>query len=132
MDSAYRYGGDEFTVILPGAPKKEAAQVAERIKKSFKTMPYLQGINLSIGLVEFDPQYDLTAFIQHADEAMYSAKKLGGNQIFIFPGKISKLRPREPASSFFLLSPFSLLLLNPSIPPVKNLGRRSRILQEIV
>jgi diguanylate cyclase (GGDEF)-like protein/PAS domain S-box-containing protein len=84
VDSAYRYGGDEFTVILPGAPKKEAAQVAERIKKSFKTMPYLQGINLSIGLVEFDPQYDLTAFIQHADEAMYSAKKMGGNQIFIY------------------------------------------------
>jgi len=84
MDSAYRYGGDEFTVILPGAPKKEAAQVAERIKKSFKTIPYLQGINLSIGLVEFDPQYDLTAFIQHADEAMYSAKKMGGNQIFVY------------------------------------------------
>jgi len=87
MDSAYRYGGDEFTVILPGAPKKEAAQVAERIKKSFKTMPYLQEINLSIGLVEFDPQYDLTAFIQHADQAMYSAKKMGGNQIFIYHKK---------------------------------------------
>jgi diguanylate cyclase (GGDEF)-like protein/PAS domain S-box-containing protein len=85
MDSAYRYGGDEFTVILPGVGKKEAARVAERIKKSFKTMPYLQETNLSIGLVEFDPQYDLTGFIQHADEAMYSAKKLGGNQVFIFP-----------------------------------------------
>ncbi len=87
MDSAYRYGGDEFTVILPGAGKKEAAQVAERIKKSFKTMPYLREINLSIGLVEFEPQYDLTAFIQHADEAMYSAKKMGGNQVFIYRRK---------------------------------------------
>jgi diguanylate cyclase (GGDEF)-like protein len=85
MDSAFRYGGDEFTVILPGASKGEASQVAERIKKSFKTMPYLQEINLSIGLVEFKPQYDLTAFIQHADEAMYSAKKRGGNQIFTYP-----------------------------------------------
>ena len=86
MDSAYRYGGDEFTVVLPGARKEEAAQVAERIKKSFKTIPYLQQIDLSIGLVQFDPQYDLTAFIQRADEAMYSAKKMGGNQIFICPG----------------------------------------------
>ncbi|MGD0624356.1 MAG: diguanylate cyclase, partial [Thermodesulfobacteriota bacterium] len=84
MDSAYRYGGDEFTVVLPGASKEEAAQVAERIKKSFKPMPYLQQIDLSIGLVQFDPQYDLTAFIQHADEAMYSAKKMGGNRIFIY------------------------------------------------
>ena len=74
MDSAYRYGGDEFTVILPGAPKKEAAQVAERIRKSFKTMPYLQEINLSIGLAEFDPQYDLTAFIQHADQDRKSTR----------------------------------------------------------
>jgi diguanylate cyclase (GGDEF)-like protein/PAS domain S-box-containing protein len=85
MDSAYRYGGDEFTVVLPGAGKEEAVQVAERIKRSFKTMSYLQQIDLSIGLVQFDPQYDLTAFIQHADEAMYSAKKMGGNRIFTYP-----------------------------------------------
>lgn len=83
MDSAYRYGGDEFTVILQGATKEEGARVAERIKKTFKTMDYLQEMNLSIGLVQYDPQYDLTAFIQRADEAMYSAKKMGGNQIFI-------------------------------------------------
>jgi len=55
MDSAYRYGGDEFTVILPGAGKAEAAQVADRIRKSFTHTPYLQQIKLSIGLVEFDP-----------------------------------------------------------------------------
>jgi diguanylate cyclase (GGDEF)-like protein/PAS domain S-box-containing protein len=83
MDSAYRYGGDEFTVILPGAGKAEAAQVADRIRKSFTHTPYLQQIKLSIGLVEFDPQYDLTNFVKHADEAMYTAKKMGGNQIFI-------------------------------------------------
>ena len=83
MDSAYRYGGDEFTVILPGAGKAEAAQVADRIRKSFTHTPYLQQIKLSIGLVEFDPQYDLTNFVKAADEAMYTAKKMGGNQIFI-------------------------------------------------
>jgi len=83
MDSAYRYGGDEFTVILPGATQVEASQVAERIRKTFENTPYLQQIKLSIGLVEFDPQYDLTNFVKHADEAMYTAKKRGGNQIFI-------------------------------------------------
>ena len=83
MDSAYRYGGDEFTVILPGATRVEATQVAERIRKTFETTPYLQQIKLSIGLVEFDPQYDLTNFVKYADEAMYTAKKMGGNQIFI-------------------------------------------------
>jgi diguanylate cyclase (GGDEF)-like protein/PAS domain S-box-containing protein len=83
MDSAYRYGGDEFTVILPGATRVEATQVAERIRKTFETTPYLQQIKLSIGLVEFDPQYDLTNFVKYADEAMYTAKKMGGNRIFI-------------------------------------------------
>jgi diguanylate cyclase (GGDEF)-like protein/PAS domain S-box-containing protein len=83
MDSAYRYGGDEFTVILPGATQVEASQVAERIRKTFENTLYLQQIKLSIGLVEFDPQYDLTNFVKHADEAMYTAKKKGGNQIFI-------------------------------------------------
>jgi len=83
MDSAYRYGGDEFTVILPGATQVEASQVAERIRKTFENTPYLQQIKLSIGLVEFDPQYDLSNFVKHADEAMYTAKKRGGNQIFI-------------------------------------------------
>jgi diguanylate cyclase (GGDEF)-like protein len=70
MDSAYRYGGDEFTVILPGATQVEASQVAERIRKTFEKTPYLQQIKLSIGLVEFNPQYDLTNFVKHADEAM--------------------------------------------------------------
>ena len=85
MDSAYRYGGDEFTVILPGATQDEGAQVAERIRKTLESTPYLQRIRLSIGLVEYDPQYDLTHFVKHADEAMYTAKKMGGNRIFLLP-----------------------------------------------
>jgi diguanylate cyclase (GGDEF)-like protein/PAS domain S-box-containing protein len=87
VDSAYRYGGDEFTVILPGAGKEEAAQVAERIRYAFRKNPHLQQTSLSIGLVQFSPQFDLTTFIQRADEAMYTAKKLGGNQIYIRPAE---------------------------------------------
>ena len=40
-------------------------------------------LELSIGLIEFDPEYDLTTIVKRADEAMYTAKKMGGNQIFI-------------------------------------------------
>jgi diguanylate cyclase (GGDEF)-like protein/PAS domain S-box-containing protein len=98
MDSAYRYGGDEFTVILPGAGKAEGTQVAERIKKTLDKTPYLQKIKLSIGLVEFDPQYDLTSFIKRADEAMYAAKKMGGNQISIGPGQGPRSEPSEERS----------------------------------
>lgn len=83
VDSAYRYGGDEFTVILPGAGEKQGVRVAERIKKSLGKLPGLQEISLSMGLVEFDFQFDMTVFIKRADEAMYTAKKLRGNQIFV-------------------------------------------------
>jgi len=85
VDSAYRYGGDEFTVILPGAGKEEAVRVAERLRSTFRKNPTLQQTSLSIGLVQFSPQFDLTALIQRADEAMYTAKKQGGNQIYIRP-----------------------------------------------
>ena len=91
MDSAYRYGGDEFTVILPGATQNEGVRVAERIKKSVENNPSLQQIKLSIGLVEFDPLYDPTKFVKHADEAMYTAKKMGGNRIYIRPREDHKM-----------------------------------------
>lgn len=83
MDSAYRYGGDEFTVILPGTRKDQGVRVAERIRKSVKKIPDLPEIALSIGLVEFAPHFDLTSFIKRADEAMYAAKKLGGDQTYL-------------------------------------------------
>ena len=89
MDSAFRYGGDEFTVILPGAHKKEGTLVAERIRRSFEKIPYLRQTSLSIGLVEFDTHYDLTTFVNHADAAMYTAKKKGGNQISAFPPEMA-------------------------------------------
>jgi GGDEF domain-containing protein len=69
---------------LPGARKKEGTLVAERIRKSFEKIPYLKHTSLSIGLVEFQTSYDLTAFVNHADVAMYAAKKRGGNQIAVF------------------------------------------------
>jgi diguanylate cyclase (GGDEF)-like protein/PAS domain S-box-containing protein len=86
MDSAYRYGGDEFTVILPGAKKEQGLRVAERIRKAVKKLPEMNEITLSIGLVEFAPHLDLTAMIKRADEAMYAAKKMGGDQIFTTKG----------------------------------------------
>lgn len=84
MDSAYRYGGDEFTIILPGAGKEEAGQVAQRVRRTFRLIPALKHISLSIGLVEFDPASDLTTFVKHADDAMYAAKKAGGDRVNIF------------------------------------------------
>jgi len=85
-DTAYRYGGDEFIVVLPQTRGDQARNVAERIRQCFPAV-YAdvvpdRNINttLSVGVVQYRPGEDLSAFIQRADEAMYRAKKTGGNQ----------------------------------------------------
>jgi diguanylate cyclase (GGDEF)-like protein len=84
-DTAYRYGGDEFMVILPQTLGNEARNVAERIRARFpaeysRREPDRIDTTLSIGVVEYQPREDLSEFVKRADQAMYKAKRQGGNQ----------------------------------------------------
>jgi two-component system cell cycle response regulator len=85
-DTAYRYGGDEFMVLLPETRVNEASKVAERIRALFPGVSS-HGVpddtvdtTLSIGVVEYHRGEDLSEFVKRADRAMYKAKKQGGNQ----------------------------------------------------
>ncbi|MCX8119090.1 MAG: diguanylate cyclase [Desulfobacterota bacterium] len=80
VDSGYRYGGDEFAVLLIGATRDQALQIAERIRQSIQEAGFDQ-ITVSMGLSEFQEQFDLERFVKAADEAMYVAKHGGGNRI---------------------------------------------------
>ncbi len=87
MDSAYRYGGEEFTVILPETKGQEALAVAERIRAAVETeclsprsdtkIP----ITISIGVTGFYPKEKIETFVKRADEAMYLSKKQGRNRV---------------------------------------------------
>jgi two-component system, cell cycle response regulator len=88
MDSAYRYGGEEFTVLLPETEGGEAAKVAERIRAAVASeLFYLQAdappvhITISIGVTEFNLHEAVTVFVQRADKAMYQSKQAGRNRI---------------------------------------------------
>ena len=87
LDTAYRYGGEEFTVILPETSGEEAVLVAERIRKTvgaekFKPEPGKQlGITISIGAAQYSPEEQLSTFIQRADKAMYLSKQQGRNRV---------------------------------------------------
>jgi diguanylate cyclase (GGDEF)-like protein len=87
LDTAYRYGGEEFTVILPETNCEEAKTVAERIRnavKADKFAPKAQNevtITISIGVTEYSPEEELSAFIQRADKAMYTSKQEGRNKV---------------------------------------------------
>ncbi len=87
LDSAYRYGGEEFTVILPETSCEEAHTVAQRIKSALKAENFIpkQGkeaqITISIGVTEYSPDEQLSEFIQRADKAMYLSKGKGRNKV---------------------------------------------------
>lgn len=82
VDTGYRYGGDEFAVILPYSDEDEASEVAERIKKTFNDFR-LEGTSLSIGLAQLDMEEEVDDFVTRADSAMYFAKGAGGNRLHI-------------------------------------------------
>jgi diguanylate cyclase (GGDEF)-like protein len=83
VDWGFRYGGDEFTVILPETSKKDATIVAERIRKAFEKSKFDE-TTLSIGVAQYDLENNLDILIKHADESMYKAKNQGGNRTEIY------------------------------------------------
>jgi diguanylate cyclase (GGDEF)-like protein len=81
VDSGYRYGGDEFAVLLIGASLDQALAIAERIRSSIEQAGF-QEITVSIGLVEFQDHFNLEKFVKSADNAMYVVKQSGGNRVY--------------------------------------------------
>jgi two-component system, cell cycle response regulator len=84
VDSGFRFGGDEFAVLLIGASLDQALAIAERVRSSIEKAGY-PNITVSIGLAEFQDHFDIEAFIKSADDAMYKAKQLGGNRMYMGP-----------------------------------------------
>jgi len=91
MDTAYRYGGEEFTVILPETNNQDAIIVAERIRRTIETETFTPSsgekitITVSIGTTEYEPEERISSFVQRADKALYISKELGRNRVSSLP-----------------------------------------------
>ncbi len=75
VDLAFRYGGDEFAIILPNAEKENAEKVAYRIAEKVKEN--FNNLEISIGISSLENHKTFKEFINSADYAMYSAKNKG-------------------------------------------------------
>jgi len=81
VDSGYRYGGDEFAVLLVSATLDQAMPIAERLRISIEQAGF-QDISVSIGVTEFHPDYSLREFVRLTDDSLYAAKHSGGNRVY--------------------------------------------------
>jgi len=79
-DGVYRYGGDEFTVILKNTDEEGAYRIAERIRKEVEKNT---NTTVSIGGSYFFVAYTATELMREADKKLYIAKKLGKNRTVI-------------------------------------------------
>ncbi|MCR5202120.1 MAG: sensor domain-containing diguanylate cyclase [Lachnospiraceae bacterium] len=84
--TAYRWGGEEFVVILPNADLDECAAKAEEIRKKLENSACnVNGISIpvtmSFGCVEFDKEKSIEENIEKADNNLYQAKETGRNKV---------------------------------------------------
>ena len=85
VDSVYRYGGDEFAVIIPHAEHEQAMMVAKRLRSKFNSSN-LGPASLSMGMAQLDGrlkslEQDLENLLRTADQYLYMSKNNGGDQI---------------------------------------------------
>jgi len=91
VDVVGRYGGEEFLIVLPETDVDAAASLAEKLRRlvARSTVVLDDGIvataTLSAGVAGgFGSHLDLEALVRDADNAMYSAKALGRDQVYVF------------------------------------------------
>jgi len=98
-DLSFRYGGDEFFVVLPETNREQALIVAEKIRKAFnERWPFdSKGKNtetfrvtLSMGMIQHTDETDPLELIHKVDLMIYAAKKAGGNRVMVHPAQQGK------------------------------------------
>ncbi|MFH1759750.1 MAG: sensor domain-containing diguanylate cyclase [bacterium] len=82
LDNGFRYGGDEFVVLLPEADIAGAKVIAGRIINLYNTKKF-SNTSLSIGISQIRKDQDEEEIVKIVDKAMYSAKREGGNRVHI-------------------------------------------------
>jgi diguanylate cyclase (GGDEF)-like protein len=90
--AVYRFGGEEFTILLPGLGETQAFELAERLRERIGTTPLshrgriLGTVNVSIGLAEAPQGGPVATLLTRADAALLAAKAGGRNRTVVSSG----------------------------------------------
>jgi len=90
-DTAYRYGGEEIAILLPRSRLKQAAGIAERLRRLIESQKVrgaegkLVQVTVSLGVAQYQAGDDATKLFQRADRRLYRAKSNGRNQVVPAP-----------------------------------------------
>lgn len=84
-DLAFRYGGEEFLVLLPHCDEQEGLRIAEQIRSHIECNQLERmkglGLTISIGLTQYQVDESFDRAVSRADAALYQAKSQGRNRV---------------------------------------------------
>lgn len=93
-DLAFRYGGEELALLLPGVTLEQGTTIAERVRDQLRTMTFVSrgepvNVTASFGVVEASEMHlgaeaSSEAFVTAADEALYAAKSAGRDRVGVW------------------------------------------------
>ncbi len=78
IDGVYRFGGDEFAIVLPETDLEAARHIVKRIRHSFACLPNRAEVTLSMGMAIYREE-PLHEFFDRVDHLLYDIKESGGN-----------------------------------------------------
>jgi diguanylate cyclase (GGDEF)-like protein len=82
FDRLFRYGGEEFVLLLPDAPLAAALAVAEQLRALMQAArPLNEEVTVSIGVAELGEKQAQDEWLRAADGALYAAKNAGRNRV---------------------------------------------------
>ena len=100
-DQLYRFGGEEFVVLMRCNGEAEAALALERLRTSTAShlFPQVGHITISIGFSEVRPGDTPSGAFERADKAVYHAKEHGRNQVCSHAALIAQGKLTEQAAN---------------------------------
>jgi len=101
FDLAYRLGGEEFLILVPGSDLARTAELADRLREAAAEREVGDGLSVTmsvgVGASERDERFDYAAVFARADHALYTAKRSGRNRVCLAAGEqIAQLAAIEP------------------------------------